>query len=484
MSDIVVDLPRLGGQTFKITVVEEPGCVNFDGVDANTGRVNSFSGYCVDILEAISRPDRADFKYELLTPSGYAEKCVPRLETNATSDSSLVPYSETYYGQFNCGQGDVTDMPSSDDISTDMYLSLFYVTPSRLLVNQFTIPFSPPTRGTLTMVGTATGIADFDDLVAKQEANEQGPVCARISVAYVDWLKETYPTLQVIEVDDSDLYNLFNDGTCDIFIHVYPVATKFVLTRFQNDECLANGKPIGVIGEPLNFGLNFDAIGVGNHIPPETVNTLSYWMVVMMSCAAGSEECPDGNFHSFYSGNLGTGKECGYVQNPSTGSNLSSGAIAGIIVGLCAFVALAGIAWHKIQANKQQARFRKRLVQQVARNITIGRSPSQLDADAIANELKHIGKNKDGTISKPALKDWMNDDKLGALSDDDFEALWSALDADNSGLVDPVEFCAVLGTCGPEFESTYNEQQRMRKEEKLQWASQRLSVIAKKTPEA
>lgn len=286
------------------------------------------------------------------------------------------------------------------------------------------------------------------------------------------------------EVDDSDLYNLFDDGTCDIFIHVYPVATKFVLTRYQNDECVANGKPIGVIGEPLNFGLNFDAIGVGNHIPPETVNALSYWMVVMMSCAAGSEECPDGNFHSFYSGNLGTGNECGYVQNPSTESNLSSGAIAGIIIGLCAFVALAGIAWHKIQASKQRARYRKRLVQQVARNITIGPSPSQLDADSIAKELKHIGKNKDGTISKHALKEWMSDEKLGALSGDDFEALWSALDADNSGLVDPVEFCAVLGTCGPEFETTYNEQQRMRKEEKLRWASQRLSVLAKKKPEA
>ena len=475
-----VDLPRLGGQTFKITVAEEPGFVNFDGVDASTGRVNSFSGYCIDILDAISRSDRADFKYELLTASGYAEKCVPRLDTNATSDGGLVPYSDTYYAQYNCGQGDVTDLPRSDDISTDMYLSLYYVTPSRLLVNQFAIPFSPPTRGTLTMFGTATGIADFDDLIAKQEAQKQGPACVGVSVAYAEWLKETYPTLQLKEVDNAN--DAFDDGTCEIFIIDYPVATKFVLTRYQNDACMANGKPIGIIGEPLSFGLNYYAIGVGNHVPPETVNTLSYWMTVMMSCAAGSEECSDGNFFSFYPDNAGTGEECGYVNNPTSGLQLSEGAIAGIIIGLCAFVALAGIVWHKIQANKQQARFRKRLVQQVARNITIGPSPSQLDADAIANELKHIGKNKDGTISKRALKDWMNDDKLGALSADDFEALWLALDANNSGLVDPVEFCAVLGTCGPEFESTYKEQERMRKEQRLQWASKRLSVIAKKTP--
>ena len=477
----IVDLPRLSGQTFKITVAEEAGFVNFDSVDAN-GRVNAFSGYCIDILNAISRPERANFTYELLTSSGYAEKCVPRLEKNSSDGSE---YSDTYYSQFNCGQGDVNDVPRSDT-STDMYLSSYYVTASRQLANQFTIPFSPPTSGTLAMYGTAPGIRNFDDLIAKQEAGEQGPVCVGVSVAYADWLKEIYPTLQVKEVDDGDgtpIYNAFNDGTCDIYIQDYPIATKFVLTRYQNDECLANGKPIGVIGDPLSFGLNYYAIGVGNHIPPETVNTLSYWMLVMMSCAPGSDKCPDGNFYSFYSDDVGTGEECGYVSDPTSGSNLSGGAIAGIVIGCVAFAALVGIAWHMIQANKQRARYRKRLVQQVARNITIGPSPSQLDADSIANELKHIGKNKDGTISKDALKEWMNDDKLGALSDADFEVLWSALDSNNSGLIDPVEFCAVLGTCGPEFESTYNEQQRMSKEQKLQWASQRLSVIAK-TPEA
>jgi len=215
----VVDLPRLGGQTFKITVAEEPGCVNFDGIDASTGRVSSFSGYCIEILEAISRPDRADFRYELLTSSGHAEKCVPRLETNtttSTSDGGSVPYSDTYYSQYNCGQGDVTDLPRSDDTSTDMYLSLYSVTPSRFLENQFTIPFSPPTRGTLTMYGTATGIGNFDDLIAKQEANKQGPACVKVSAAYVDWLRVTYPTLQVKEVPPSGLYDAFDDGTCDV----------------------------------------------------------------------------------------------------------------------------------------------------------------------------------------------------------------------------------------------------------------------------
>ena len=169
--------PRLSGETFRITVAQEDGFINIDGVD-EAGRANAFSGYCVDILNAISRPDRANFTYELLTSSGRGELCVPRLG-EASDDAT---YSETYYSQFNCGQGDVNDLPRSAT-STDMYLSSYYVTPSRQLANQFTIPYSPPTSGTLAMYGTATGVRSFDDLVAKQESGEQGPVCVAVANA-------------------------------------------------------------------------------------------------------------------------------------------------------------------------------------------------------------------------------------------------------------------------------------------------------------
>lgn len=250
-----------------------------------------------------------------------------------------------------------------------------------------------------------------------------------------------------------------------------------MLKRSQKNQCLANGKPIGVIGDPLNYGLNYYAIGVGTHIPPETVNALSYWMNVLMVCnpADPEGECPDGNLYSFYPANAGSGEECGYVANPLTGSNLNAGAIAGIVVGCVVFVVLLGLVWHVVAQAKQRERYRKRLVQQISRNITIGPSASTLSAEKLVEELNCISKNGDGKITKEALKAWLDDDKLGSLSDSDFEALWSAL-SNKKNLVDPITFCAVLGTCGAEFESTYNEQQKMSKEEKILFASRRLSA--------
>jgi hypothetical protein len=107
-----------------------------------------------------------------------------------------------------------------------MYLSSYYVSPSRQLANQFTIPYSPPTSGTSAMFGTATGIKNFDDLVAKQDAGTQGPVGVAIGQAYVSFLRSIYPTLQVIEMNPGNMdpvYDALNDGTFDIFIQVREV---------------------------------------------------------------------------------------------------------------------------------------------------------------------------------------------------------------------------------------------------------------------
>ena len=41
-----------------------------------------------------------------------------------------------------------------------------------------------------------------------------------------------------------------------------------------------------------------------------------------------------------------------------------------------------------------------------------------------------------GTISKSELKDFLASGKVGAISDKDVDAMWSAIDIDNSGEVD------------------------------------------------
>ena len=76
----------------------------------------------------------------------------------------------------------------------------------------------------------------------------------------------------------------------------------------------------------MPFGLNYYAIGVGNHVPSETVDTLRYWMNVLMTCIPGSKNCPDGKFYSMYMSHIGDGTECGYqdVSAKTSGARMAS----------------------------------------------------------------------------------------------------------------------------------------------------------------
>merc|ERR1712037_399470 len=94
----------------------------------------------------------------------------------------------------------------------------------------------------------------------------------------------------------------------------------------------------------------------------------------------------------------------------------------------------------------------------------------------LKKEFDRVDTDGGGTISKEELKAFVQTGKVGLISNKDFEALWCAIDLDNSGEVDFVEFLAFLGSCGTEFESVNKEQQRMTHEEKLKFASKRLSA--------
>ena len=122
-------------------------------------------------------------------------------------------------------------------------------------------------------------------------------------------------------------------------------------------------QPIGTIGEPMSYGLSHYAIGIHRDVPNEVVNTISYWMSVLMACNPLDPDgpCPEGNLASFYEGRGGTGAECGYVLYPVDRS-LSPGAIVGIVMGSVVFVAFFFMSWHQYKIKRQARKFQKRAI--------------------------------------------------------------------------------------------------------------------------
>lgn len=168
------------------------------------------------------------------------------------------------------------------------------------------------------------------------------------------------------------------------------------------------------------------------------------------------------------------GKVCGY-EPPADG--LSGGAVAGIAIGCVAFAAVV-LSWlYDRSIKSQRERYKKRFVQTVARNISIAPNPGALDAETLAEEFKRIDTDGNGNISKAEMKAYLSKGQLGEISDMDFESLWSAIDADNSGDVDAIEFIVFLSGCGDAFDSVYKEQKSMSKEERISYASKRFSLL-------
>lgn len=362
--------PQLNGQHFRITALQENGFLDIDDDDVgnnSTGRL-LYSGYLIDMLQALARPERGNFTYTLMPPSGYGSLCVPRL--NATTNGTIspdhpLPYDTQFWTQYNCGTNDVNDVdPDDNNRTTHMYLGMYYVTPSRQVQNQFTLPFAPPFSGTLAMFGTATGIASFEALRELQVSGQQPAACAPAGTALIDSVSTAYPGLQVKGLfgGEEDILQAFRDGTCTVYITDGPIAAQFVLRRSRRDECVANGKPIGVIGEPMGFGLSHYAIGVRRDVDPFVVHTLSYWISVLMSCNPLDPKggCTDGNLATFYEGRGGDGTECGYVLLPTSDESLSSSAIAGIVFASVGFVLLVYSIWHKYRLNRQRRHYHRR----------------------------------------------------------------------------------------------------------------------------
>ena len=258
-------IPDLLGEHFKITVVEEMNFLtvrDFDKqVDTTTpsSRIHNnlvFGGYLIDMLESIARPDRANFTYELRTPSGYGTPCDPKLDPfESNSTTATQPYDAVYRTQYNCAAADVNDRPILNH-TTDIYLGMFYISPARQLVNQFTITFRPPSHGTLAMYGTAQRIKSFDELVAWQQGagenarsspdgpEEDSTVCAPAGTALLTFVKEAFPGLRVrgLKGGQAEVDAAFHEGTCQIYIIDAPIVGSMVLDRSENNNCEFRGQ--------------------------------------------------------------------------------------------------------------------------------------------------------------------------------------------------------------------------------------------------
>jgi hypothetical protein len=126
--------PQLNGEHFRITVVQEGSFL--DVMEAEDGSLE-FGGYLIDMIKALASENRANFTFELRTPSGLGSDCEPQLQSEQDDDL----YSAKYRQQYKCGTNDVNEL--SGKFSTQLYLGMFYISPERQLLNDFTIPFVP-----------------------------------------------------------------------------------------------------------------------------------------------------------------------------------------------------------------------------------------------------------------------------------------------------------------------------------------------------
>ena len=422
---------------------------------------------------------RANFTFELLPPSGFGTLCN---HGEGNGDVPTEPYGKLYRTQYLCGQGDVQD---AHNFTTDLYQSMFYVTPERRLFNRFTTPFIPPSQGGVQLMGTATNIKGLEDLIRQQKEGKQMPLCVLANTAYSVWLQKSFPALLVTEVtlgttsnEINEIHQLFESGICETYARPNPIATRTILKLYNQGLCKANGKPFGIIGDPLPFGFNQFAMGVHLDLSIEVIDTIDYWMNELMTCSPTIQDDCD-NFAFGYVDAVGTGDECGYVAFPPAPleDSVNGGKIAGVILAIILGMVILGVGlcyYRKLV--KRNKRIRKRFVQQVARNINLPARPDDVPVEKLAQLFEHIGGDK-GSITEVDFQRWMSDIHLEFLSESELVLLWQWIDTKSSGLVTPIAFFSFLLTCEAEFAEVCLEINVMSKPERMKFTARDLSTL-------
>jgi hypothetical protein len=146
-----------------------------------------------------------------------------------------------------------------------------------------------------------------------------------------------------------------------------------------------------------------------------------------------------------------TGSESPYKEPDAS---VESGAIAGFTVAGIVLLIAALYALHAWRSQQQARRYKTIFAKRIADTINVRGSMRLLQPEALASEFKRIdSESQNGSISKEALWTFMSSGKAGEMSESDFNALFAAIDLDQSGSVDFLEFCTFMGKCSDEYRS-------------------------------
>lgn len=143
-----------------------------------------------------------------------------------------------------------------------------------------------------------------------------------------------------------------------------------------------------------------------------------------------------------------------YTAYTEPDASVQAGPIVGIVVACFAVLLMALFFLHqkamKEQAERNQAVFARR----IAETIKLEGPDRELTPEALAEEFKKIDNGTtDGSIDKEELWNFVNSGNVSKMNQNDFNALFAALDTDGDGTVSFMEFSAYMGKCYDDFDS-------------------------------
>ena len=155
--------------------------------------------------------------------------------------------------------------------------------------------------------------------------------------------------------------------------------------------------------------------------------------------------------------------------------------MAGIVVAASIVLIAMIVVFFVIRSKQKEKRLKYMFATRIAENVNIeGSAHMILSADALKAEFERIDASieKDGSISREELWNFMDSGKIGTMSESDFDVLFRAIDLDKSGNIDFLEFCNFISICGTEMQHAASHMESASKKSKDARISRASTIIA------